>query len=404
MNPISIGLLKEGKQPPDQRVAFLPHQLVHLMHLHPSVSFCVQRSVVRCVPDADYEAFHIPLADDITSCQVLFGIKEVPIDMLLAGKTYFFFSHTIKKQAYNRKLLQAILEKNITLVDYECLTDAAGNRLVAFGRFAGLVGAYNALWTWGKRTDNFHLPRAYQCKNLAEMRSALQNLPLGPLKLVVTGGGRVSGGCMELLELAGIQKLSTTDFLAYQGERPVFTQLRSQDYYQLANGTWEAEKFYKDPSDYISNFGPFAQSADVLLHAAYWDNRAPALFTKEEMASEHFRIKVIADITCDIEGSIPSTHRASTIADPVYDYDPATKTPQPAFSSMGHIQVMAIDNLPTEVPYDASEAFGEMLALHVLPALAHGFEHPLLQRATIAKAGRLTDRFAYLEDFVAEKV
>lgn len=404
MRPTIIGLLKEGKQPPDQRVAFLPHQLVHLLHHYPGIKFCVQRSPVRCVPDADYEAFHIPLVDDVSDCEVLFGIKEVPIDALLEGKTYFFFSHTIKKQAYNRKLLQAILQKNITLIDYECLTDEKGNRLVAFGRFAGLVGAYNALWTWGKRTEAFELPRAFTCKNLSEMNQALNALPLGPLKIAVTGGGRVTGGCVELLEQAGIQRIGPSAFLEYDGNKPIYTQLRSQDYYCLPDGSWEGDRFYQDPSAYISKFGAFAQAADVLLHAAFWDHRAPALFTKEDMASDAFRIKVIADITCDIEGSIPSTHRASTIADPVYDYDPKSATPKPAFSSLHHIQVMAIDNLPTEVPYDASEAFGSMLTEHVLPALSSGLYNSMLHRATIAHAGRLTERFAYLEDFVSEKV
>ncbi len=404
MENIKIGIIREGKQPPDQRVAFLPQQIADLIKKHPELNFYVQSSAVRCVPDEAYSAYNIPMVDDLNSCDILFGIKEVPIDQLMEGKVYFFFSHTIKKQAYNKKLLQSILDKNITLIDYECLTDEKGNRLVAFGRYAGLVGAYNALWVWGKRTGLYQLKRAYASQNLLEMFENVSQLSISNIKIAVTGGGRVSNGAMEMLDTAGIKKVSVEDYLHHDFHEPVYAQLRSQDYYKHKNGNWDSQEFYQNPNAYKSNFSAFTEVTDILIHAAYWDNRADILFSTDQMKDSSFKIKVIADITCDIKGSIPSTLRASTILDPVYDYDPKSELERPAFSNENHIQVMAIDNLPTEVPYDASEEFGNMLGQHVIPHLKSRAQSDIIQRAIITHKGHLTQRFQYLEDFVSTTV
>lgn len=402
MSELKIGLIREGKVPPDRRVAFLPHQLKALLDKYPQLEVKVEHSDIRCVSDQEYIAEGIHVGRDLSSAQVFFGIKEVPLSQLQEGKTYFFFSHTIKKQAYNRGLLQEILKKRIRLIDYECLTDHQGNRLVAFGRFAGIVGAYNALWTWGKRTGLYDLPRAYTCRNMAQLHEEIKSLPLGSLKFAITGGGRVSNGAIEIMEKAGVQRVSPKELISGVYSYPVYAQLRSSDYYKPLDAGLDFKAFYKNPEAFVSNFSDYFTSVDVLIHCAFWDQRADRLFSQEEMADDDFRIKVIADISCDIDGSIPSTTQPSTIAEPVYDYDPLSREIGEAFSHENHINVMAIDNLPTELPYDASAEFGEMLSRYVIPALVIGDKEDVLKRATITLEGELTERYKYLEDYISE--
>jgi saccharopine dehydrogenase (NAD+, L-lysine-forming) len=404
MHSVKIGIIREGKVPPDRRVAFLPHQLKALSDRYPQLHVTIEHSDIRCVADIEYQNLGLTVSKDLTDSNILFGIKEVPISQLQEGKTYFFFSHTIKKQAYNRSLLQEIMKKKIRLIDYECLTDAEGNRLVAFGRFAGIVGAYNALWTWGKRTGQFDLPRAFTCRDMTELHKAIRSLPLPPIKFAITGGGRVSNGAIEIMEKAGITRVGVDELISKSYPYPVYAQLRSADYYIPKQGETDFKEFYSNPELFRSSFSKFYGVVDVLIHCAFWDHRADILFSQEEMAYDEFKIKVIADITCDINGSIPSTTQPSTIADPVYDYDPLSRELGTAFSHEQHINVMAIDNLPTELPYDASAEFGEMLGKHVIPALISGDEEKLIERATITEKGDLTARFKYLEDYVSETV
>lgn len=398
---LKIGLLREGKIPPDKRVAFTPVQCEEIQQRF-AVEICCQQSDVRAFSDDEYRARGIEVVSDLHACDVLMGIKEVQINDLIAGKTYLFFSHTLKKQPYNRKLLQEILAKNITLIDYEALKDRHGNRLVAFGRYAGIVGAYNALLTYGKRFALFSIRRAYECFDVNDLKRELRKVNLPPIKIALTGAGRVARGAMETLDTANIRKVNAEDFLANTYEEPVYVQLSSADYHvRKEGGPFSRDEFHKFPERYDSRFAEFAKAADMLIAGAFWNPGAPVLFTVEDMKQKNFQIKVVADITCDINGSIPSTKRASTIVDPLYDFDPVSNDIQPPLSRPDFVTVMAIDNLPCELPRSASEEFGRDLIDKILPHLLKADKEKVIERATIAKAGKLTHHFKYLEDYVS---
>jgi len=399
---LRIGIIREGKIPTDKRTPLSPIQCQMVMQKFPHVKILVQPSPVRCFKDEEYAAVGIEIKEDLSECDILLGIKEVPIDMLIPDKTYLFFSHTIKKQAHNRKLLQTILEKNIKLVDYETLTNEKGERLIAFGWYAGWVGAYNALWMCGKRYGLFDLKRAFQCFDKAEMLEELEKAKLPPIKIALTGGGRVANGAVELLEKAKIKRVSVQEYLQESHfQEAVYVQLRSADYHAHKEGKpFVQEEFYQHPERFISTFSQFYPTTDLLIACAYWHPHAPLLFTKQEMRLPQFRISMVADITCDIDGSIPCTQQSANILEPVYDYDKENETVVACFTDLSHINVMAVDNLPTELPRDASEYFGEVLIENIFPHLLCGDKGKVIQRATIAEYGRLMPNFAYLEDYV----
>lgn len=399
---MKIGILREGKIPPDRRVPLTPDNCVEVQEAYPDVKVIVQPSAIRCFSDEAYRAKGIAVEDDLHECNVLMGVKEVPEEELLPGKIYFFFSHTIKKQEYNRELLRTILRKNIQLVDYEVLTNKDGFRIIGFGRFAGLVGAYNGIRAFGLRSRIFNLKPAWQCDGMGEMLQQLTRINLPALKIALTGDGRVAAGVVELLEFMKIQKLSPEQYLKIEKPAfPVYTQLLPQHYVRRKDGNeFGLMHFFNQPQLYENAFGPYARSTNLLIAAAYWDPKAPLLFSAEDMKREDFKIRVISDITCDIEGSIPSTLRAATIEEPFYDYNPDTGKIEPPFSRSLNITVQAVDNLPNELPKDASAEFGRNLIDQVFPHLFGDDSDGIIQRASIAKDGKLTERFAYLNDFV----
>ncbi len=396
-----IGLVREGKQPPDARVAFTPRQCREIMDARSDLEIVVQASDVRCFNDLDYRARQVEVRSEVSDCDLLFGIKEVPLEELVPGKTYWFFTHTAKRQSYNRDLLRRMLDLRIRAIDYEYITDPEGKRLIAFGRFAGLVGAYNVLLGWGERTGAFHLIPAHHCEDLEELKEQLAGLYTGDVRIVVTGGGRVAGGAMEVLEEAGVRGVAPDAFLRGEGEGPVYTRLRSGDYHRARDGApFIPADFYAHPEGFTSTFEPYTRCSDILIAGAYWDPRAPVLFTPEQMRADEFRIRLIADVTCDIEGSIPSTKRPATIAEPFYDYVPATGALAEAFRDPGNVTVMAVDHLPNELPRDASRAFGRHLIERVFPHLFGNDPEGIIARATICEEGALTPPFAYLQDFI----
>jgi saccharopine dehydrogenase (NAD+, L-lysine forming) len=401
MPTIKIGLVREGKSPPDKRVPFTPSQTQEIKQRFPDAHVFVQESPDRCFTNEEYRKVGTNVVPDISGCDILMGIKEVPVPQLIENKTYLFFSHTIKKQPYNQKLLQSIIKKKIRLIDYETLTDSQGNRLIAFGRFAGMIGAYNGLWTYGKRYNSFQLRRAFECFDVNALKLELRKVKLPPVKIILTGAGRVAKGAMEALDTAGIRKVNPYDFTHQNFDEPVYVQLGSVDYHlRKEGGLFNRDEFHRHPERYYSSFKNFIVHADILLAGAFWNPKAPVLFTVKDMLAPDFKIKVIADITCDINGSVPSTKRASSIADPVYDFDPATNTVKPPFSFDKHVTVMAIDNLPCELPRSASEEFGHDLMDRILWPLLKEDPEGIIERATIAKEGKLMPRFAYLQDYV----
>ena len=402
MNSINLALIREDKVPVDRRVPITPAQAAEIQQRFPHVKVYCQSSTLRCFPDQDYRNAGIEVVDDVSHCDILMGVKEVPISRLIANKTYLFFSHTIKKQAYNRDLLRSMLQKNIRLIDYERLTDTQGNRVVAFGRFAGIVGAYNGLYTYGKKLGLYDIRRAKDCFDMEDLKREFSKIKLPPIKIALTGGGRVANGAVEILEGVGIRRVSPEDYLMQTYDEPVYAQLEVTDYNRKADGgVFEKEEFFLYPERFVPGFEPFAKVTDLFIAGAFWDHRAPALFSREDMLQEDFSIRVIADITCDIEGSIPSTKQPSTIADPVYDYDAQhDQVADTLYQNPTYVSVMAVDNLPSELPRDASESFGENLLEYVLPSLLGDSDQSIIERATITRAGQLTQEYQYLQDFV----
>lgn len=400
---MKIGIIREGKVPPDSRVPLTPQQCAHLMDKYP-VQITVQRSPNRCYSDKEYQNAGVPLSDDVSDCEVLMGVKEVPIEQLVPGKTYFFFSHTYKKQVYNRPLLQAILAKNIHLIDYEALTNEEGKRLIAFGKFAGMVGAHNGLYTFGERSGLFSLPRMKDCHDYAAAKEIYAKTNFPTLKIVLTGNGRVGNGAALVLSDMGIRKVTPVEFVHQTFNEPVFTQLDCPDYAVAKDGSpFDRAHFYANPQAYKSSFAPYAQTADLMINGIYWDNAAPAFFTKEEMKAMAFKIQVIADVTCDIApvSSIPSTLRPSTIADPVFGYDPKKEEETAPFTPIS-IDMMTIDNLPNELPRDAAQSFGEQFTEHIIEELLEKEQSKVIERASVAVGGALGKHFDYLDDFVKE--
>lgn len=400
---MKIGVIREGKNPPDKRTPFTPSSLKEIQDSFPNLSVCVASSSSRCYSDAEYQALGIEVVEDIAVADVLFGVKEVPVTQLIPGKTYFFFSHTLKKQPRNKSLLQSILAHSIRLIDYEALKNQAGERVVAFGRWAGIVGAYNAFWTYGQKTGLFDLRRAGECRDLEELKIELKKVALPPIKIVVTGTGRVGKGVLEILAILGIPQLTPTDFLENATETAVFVCLSSADYSRrISDGGYSQADFYSNPEGYESNFLRFAEEGEILIAAAYWDPNAPRLFELDDLRSTTFSLSVIADITCDIDGSIPTTRRASTILDPVYDVDRVTAEELPPFGKQNSLSVMAIDNLPCELPREASAEFARQLRDWVIPELEQAHS-PILEKATLARDGDLTLEYMYLKDYVTEE-
>jgi len=395
-----IGVIREGKTPADRRVPLTPAQCKEVMQRFPDVDLVVQRSSVRAFTDAEYEAFEIPLAEDLNDRELIIGIKEVPLNMLMPSKAYQFFSHTIKKQPQNAKLLKGVLEKKVRLIDHELLTDVNGERVLAFGYWAGVVGAYNAFRAWQLSNGGPSLKPAHECHDLEELEGHLHAYSFPKdLRIVLTGGGRVGKGAMGVLERAGIERISAADFLNHTHNGPVYTVLGSAGMFEREDGQpFDKEVFHHDPSGHRSKFLPYAKHAHIYIACHYWDARAPKILTAEDLRDPGIRLKVIADISCDIGGPIDSTLRATTIADPFFGYDPITGTEKPA-GTKGTITVMSVDNLPAELPRDASEAFGRDLIERVLPSLIGADKDDLIARATIAQNGELTSAFSYLKDY-----
>ncbi len=403
MQPIKIGLIRESKIPPDKRVPFTPLQTEEIEQRFPQVKIVCESSEVRAYKDSEYKELGISIGE-MSDCDILMGIKEVPIKNLIADKTYIFFSHTMKKQPYNRGLLQEVLRKKIRLLDYEALKDTQGNRLVAFGRFAGIVGAYNGLMVFGNRYKKYLLRRAFECFDINDLKLELRKVKLPPVKIVLTGAGRVAKGAMETLDTAGIRKVNSSEFLNQIFDAPVYVQLSSADYHsRIEGGHFNREEFHQHPELYNSDFVKFTKVADILMAGAYWNPKAPKLFTRENMLQPNFKIKIVADITCDIDGSVPTTKKPSSITDPLYDYDASTDTTHPPLSNENFVTVMAVDNLPCEQPRSASEEFGRDLIDRILRPLLTGDSEGIIDRATIASAGQLTKHFSYLQEYVNQQ-
>ena len=399
---IKIGIIKEGKIPADNRVALTPMQCKWVQEKYPECKIVVQRSEPRCFSDREYAVAGIELADSLDECDILFGIKEVPPSEVMPQKKYLFFSHTCKKQAHNQKLLQTIVAQGCTLIDYECLRHDDGQRIIGFGFFAGIVGAHNGIMAYGTRTGEFQLQRVYLQKDFKTLIHTYFGLKLPNIKIAVTGSGRVAHGILEIMNLIGVIEVEKDDYVAREFSYPVYVQLKGADLYVHKNGKpYNREHFHENPQEYESLFQNYVSHTDVLMNGVFWDKDVPRLFNKEAIQATGFRIKTIADITDDANGSIPINVGDQTIEDPVYGIDKTTFEKTAPYLTTG-VDVMAVGNLPNELPRDASKYFGEQLIKYILPDLLKG-ESDIIKRATIVKEGKLTEAYDYLCDYADGK-
>lgn len=397
---VKIGLIREGKVPADNRVPLTPDQCKWIRNNYPDVEVVVQHSEVRCFSDHEYELAGIPVTDDVKDCHILLGIKEVPIGQLIPGKTYLFFSHTKKAQPHNRKLLQTILEKNITLIDYECLEHEDGQRMIGFGFFAGVVGAHNGMMAYGKRTGLFNLPRVYQQQSFRELIHSYFGIRLPAIKIAVTGSGRVAHGVLEVMNLMGIHEVEPEDFRLRQFTYPVYTQLKGADLYEhQQNGSYHRQHFHEHPGQYHCKFSPYTSCTNILMNGVYWDKGIPRLFEAADVSHPNFLISTISDITDDAGGSVPINLGDQSIEDPIYGVDRKTLRKTAPYVE-GSIDIVAVSNLPNELPRDASRYFGEQLIKFVLEGLLTGKSAPI-QKATLTDKGKLTPGYSYLHSFVS---
>ncbi len=401
---MKIALIRERKMPADRRVAISPADAAELNRSFENLEVVVESSEDRIFTDEDYARRGVEVIEDASDCDVLMGVKEVPVDALIPDKTYFFFSHTHKEQEYNRKLLQALVSKGIRMIDYECLEWPTGGRVIGFGRWAGVVGVYNGFLTWGKKFGEYTLKPAYECANFEDLIRQLRGIDIPNIRIALTGTGRVAGGALEVLNALGIDRVDPTTYLTEEFNRAVFTCLDNEEIFRRKDSDepWDREHFYANHSHYECAFEPYTHHTDLLINGMYWEDDMPALFTKEETAHDDFSIQVIADITCDVEGSVPITLRATSTEDPVVAWDPITQREILPYSPQC-IDVMAVTNLPTELPADASRDFSEVLSKEIVPLLVNGDPDGILRGATLCENGELTEKYSYLQDFVDGK-
>jgi len=400
---MTFAIIKERKNPPDRRVVFSPEKLAEAQLQFPEAVFQVEASAIRVFSDAEYHEKGFQVLEDITEADVMIGVKEVPIDALIPNKKYFFFSHTIKKQPYNRELLRAILNKNIELYDHETIVTESNARLIGFGRYAGLVGAYNGFRAMGLRDGLFQLPKVETLADLNAMKQELDKIKLPNLRILLSGTGKVAFGAKEILDHLKITEVNDALYLTSEFTEPVYCMIDVMEYNKRKDGmVGDKYEFYEDPSGYESNFMPYARVSDYFIAGHFYGDGAPFLFTREDARQPDFKINLVADISCDIDGPVATTIRPSTIAEPFYGYDPKTAS-EVAFDAKNAITVMAVDNLPCELPKDASEGFGDSFLEEVIPAFFNNDKDGILRRAKITENGELTERFKYLQDFVDGK-
>ena len=400
---MKIGVIRETKNPPDKRVPLSPEKCAKLKQNFPEIELVVQSSNIRAFKDEEYSELGVNIVQDVSDCDVLLGVKEVKKEELLTNKTYFFFSHTIKEQPYNRDLLQKMLALKIKMIDYEALTYPKNGRILGFGRYAGIVGAYNAFLAFGIKSNSYNLKPANDCHDYKELKQELKKVKLpNDYKIIISGDGRVGKGAEEIIHAIGVYEVSPLDFLTSTRNEPIYTQLSIKEYNKRKDGQlFTKDDFYTNPELFESNFKRFSDIGDMYIACHYWDANAPFVFSREDIKADSFKLKIVADISCDIDGPVASTLRPSTIDEPLYGYDPKTES-EVDFMDENAIGVMAVDNLPCELPRDASEDFGNELLTKVLPSIIGEDSDTIIERASICENGKLTSYYSYLQDYVDE--
>ena len=406
----TISIIKEARVD-ENRTPFTPNQIQTLIANFPNVVILVQPSKNRCFRDEDYFKAGAKIEEDISNSDIIFGIKEVEISKLIKNKTYLFFSHTSKvrkdiKQTtqdkaivYKKELLREVLKKNITLIDYENIRETSGKgyRYLGFGRFAGIVGCYNTLNLYLKLHKKQLLPRAFEINSYKKIKELISQQNFNKLKILLTGRGNVAKGSMEVLTHANIKQISINDYLKKKHDEAIFCNISTREYVERKDGkSFSHQDFISNPYEYNSKAKDFLVDADMLIAGHYWDSKFPKLFYPEQI-NEFKNLKIIGDITCDINGSIPTTIRPTSIAKPYYSID-INSMKEISLDDKG-IAVMAVDNLPSELPCESSEEFGENIISEVLPFLINK-DDGRINRATTASKGKFCPLFSYLENFI----
>ena len=403
-----IGIIRESRSD-DRRTPLAPSHIKELLKLYTNLKIIVQPSNHRCYQDQEYEEQGAFINEDLSECDLILGVKEIEPSLLLDYKSYMFFSHTSKIQPDNsaaaqgtpgmdkKELLHAILRKNITLIDYENIRDNLSRRYFGFGRFAGIVGCYNSLNLYLETIGKEPMPRAYQLDSYEKLKENISHQDFKDAKIIVTGDGRVAKGTLELLEFSKINQITANEFKTNNYSTAVFCNLPTSGYVKhKEDRKFDLQHFIQFPDMYVSILEDYLPHATMLISSHYWDPKSPRLFEKQNIQNFD-KLKVIGDITCDINGSIPTTSRASTIIDPYYYIDRVTH--KEIDKNTNSLSIMAIDNLPSELPKDSSKEFGDGIVNEVLPFIFNE-DDGRIKKATIAKNGTFCSSYGFLYNYI----
>ena len=399
----NIGIIRESRND-ENRTPLVPEHIKKYKESNPNINFIIQPSNSRCFSDEEYELCGAKINENLNECSIIFGVKEIDPNILINNRTYLFFSHTFKinKQQKNiekhkKDLLLSILNKKITLIDYENIRGKNGTRCLGFGRFAGIVGCYNTLNLLLKVLGKQSLASAYKINDYERLVLNLKNLYFPKTKILVTGDGRVAKGVIELLNLTNIKAVSKKDFLEKKFDQPIFCNLETKDYVTNNSSTnFNLEHFINNPQDYSSSALQYLKETNILISAHYWDPSSPKIFENEDLKDLQ-NLKIVGDITCDINGSVPTTIRSTTIEEPNYWIERYTL--KEIDENNDGIAVMAVDNLPSELPRDSSTEFSEGIINEVLPFLLKEDDGRILN-GTITTDGSFLEKYNYLNDYI----
>ena len=429
-----IGIRHEDKYEFEKRTPIIPEHIGELS-VRENIPFAVESSDKRIFTDNEYRNAGAEVTDNLADCDVIFGVKEMPEFFFQEGKTYLFFSHVIKGQPYNMPMLKKLIEKKATLIDYEKIENKNGRRLIFFGRYAGLAGMLNTLWSTGQRlsvlgfnTPFHNLKQTHHYNSLEEAKAAVREagvqitskgLPdeLKPLIILVTGNGNVSQGAMEILELLPGDFITANELKRVEFDKNneiVKVNLLVSDYMiPKSERTFELKHYIQNPEAYYSTVEEYLYDIDIIVNGIYWDHRYPRIITKnwlrEREKSGSLKLKVIGDITCDVHGSIECTELPTPVEDPVFIYNPKTDSFEMGFEGEG-VAVMAVDILPSELPREASIHFSESLKPYLKDLAQTDFsknfdqlELPFeIRNAIIVHKGELTEEYLYLEECLSQ--
>ena len=404
----TIGIVRETRDD-ENRTPIVPEHVELIKKKYPNLKIIVQPSANRCFKDDEYKNCGAEINHDLNNCNFIFGVKEINKEFLLYCKTYLFFSHTYKlnkegdqnnlnnSSQEKKELLKSILEKKIRLIDYENIRDKNTKRYLGFGRFAGIVGCYNTLNLILEEFKKQPLARAYKINSYERLVNNLKNLYFPKMRILITGDGRVARGVVELIKHTNIKEVSTDTYINYDSKEPIFCNLKTKDYVTNSKlNEFNLDHFIKNPKEYKSDALKYLKNTDIFISAHYWDPNSPKIFEKNDLY-DLINLKIIGDITCDINGSVPTTIRSSTIEHPNYYIE--KNNLKETSKSNESLSIMAVDNLPSELPRDSSHEFSEGIMNEVMPYLLKDDDGRILN-ATITSDGSFLKKYNYLSNYI----